>query len=233
MLIGILLPALGRAREASRAAKCLSNQRQIGIAAMMYANDRRDFIPREGVYAFGADPWKRPGWAIDLRPYLDSAVAERVNVGDKFERAPYYHDPSRIDDGHRIHYVVNAVPFLSPGVVSSAGLSNDNLRRGPIRISNIPRPAAVLYITEFAEDSNRAWYNTVYGGNPTWDMQIAQFYDVWYTNQFNGPVGVIRIFPKRHGNGGNAVFMDGHAEHVLAERLMDIPTWDDGIYGFR
>jgi prepilin-type N-terminal cleavage/methylation domain-containing protein len=84
LLIGILLPALGRAREASRAAKCLSNQRQIGIAAMLYANEKRDFIPREGVYAFGTDPWKRPGWAVDLRPYLDAAVVHRENVGDRF-----------------------------------------------------------------------------------------------------------------------------------------------------
>ena len=41
LLIGILLPALGRAREASRQVACLSNERQIGAAARMYMNDNK------------------------------------------------------------------------------------------------------------------------------------------------------------------------------------------------
>ena len=48
VLIGILMPALGAARAQSRAAACLSNVRQIGMAAMMYAQETRlwvSFIP--------------------------------------------------------------------------------------------------------------------------------------------------------------------------------------------
>lgn len=44
-LIGILLPALARAREQSRRAACLSNLRQLGQAMMMYANEHRDRLP--------------------------------------------------------------------------------------------------------------------------------------------------------------------------------------------
>ena len=36
LLIGILLPSLGRAREAARQAACLSNQRQIGAAIIFH-----------------------------------------------------------------------------------------------------------------------------------------------------------------------------------------------------
>jgi len=39
LLIGILLPALSAARESGRAAVCLSNQRQIGIAIHSYAGE--------------------------------------------------------------------------------------------------------------------------------------------------------------------------------------------------
>lgn len=42
LLIGILLPALGKAREAGRQVKCLSNMRQIGTAATAYANDYKE-----------------------------------------------------------------------------------------------------------------------------------------------------------------------------------------------
>ncbi|MBM4107907.1 MAG: type II secretion system protein [Phycisphaerae bacterium] len=44
LLIGILLPALGRAREAGRQVRCLSNVRQFGLAATQYAADYKDRI---------------------------------------------------------------------------------------------------------------------------------------------------------------------------------------------
>lgn len=41
LLIGILLPALGKAREAARSAKCLAGVRQLGLASTVYANDNK------------------------------------------------------------------------------------------------------------------------------------------------------------------------------------------------
>ncbi len=48
LLIGILLPALGSAREAGKTTVCGSNLRQMGIAATTYSNDYR------GLYCTGA-----------------------------------------------------------------------------------------------------------------------------------------------------------------------------------
>lgn len=42
ILIGILLPALGKAREAARLAQCMNNVRQITTGAILYADDQRD-----------------------------------------------------------------------------------------------------------------------------------------------------------------------------------------------
>ncbi len=44
LLISILLPSLGKAREAANRVKCLSNLRQIGLAMQMYANLNKDQI---------------------------------------------------------------------------------------------------------------------------------------------------------------------------------------------
>ena len=45
LLVGLLLPALGRAREEARKTQCRSNLRQVGLAMMMYANDNRGWYP--------------------------------------------------------------------------------------------------------------------------------------------------------------------------------------------
>ena len=45
LLVGLLLPALGRAREEARKTQCRSNLRQIGLAMTMYANDNQGHTP--------------------------------------------------------------------------------------------------------------------------------------------------------------------------------------------
>jgi prepilin-type N-terminal cleavage/methylation domain-containing protein/prepilin-type processing-associated H-X9-DG protein len=48
VLIGILLPALNRARESARSAKCLNNMRQITIAAISFAGEHRGWMVGRG-----------------------------------------------------------------------------------------------------------------------------------------------------------------------------------------
>ena len=45
ILIGILLPALGRARAQARNVQCSSNLRQIGLALQMYVNQNKGLLP--------------------------------------------------------------------------------------------------------------------------------------------------------------------------------------------
>ncbi len=45
LLVGILLPALSAARLTARGAACLSNQRQIGVGLLVYANDFEQDVP--------------------------------------------------------------------------------------------------------------------------------------------------------------------------------------------
>lgn len=53
VLIGLLLPALGSARETANRVVCRSNVRQIGLGLFMYADSHQDFLPHS-VYAH---PW--------------------------------------------------------------------------------------------------------------------------------------------------------------------------------
>ena len=45
LLIGILLPALNKARESARQVKCLSNMRQISLATISFAGEHKGWMP--------------------------------------------------------------------------------------------------------------------------------------------------------------------------------------------
>lgn len=51
VLIGVLLPALNRAREHANQLACLSNLRQLGIGFILYCQDNKGWLPRAAPYA--------------------------------------------------------------------------------------------------------------------------------------------------------------------------------------
>ena len=58
ILAGMLLPALGKAKESARSVVCKSNMRQITLGMMLYVDDNDDFYPWSG----GVDRNLRPDW---------------------------------------------------------------------------------------------------------------------------------------------------------------------------
>jgi type II secretory pathway pseudopilin PulG len=68
ILASMLLPALARAKARANTTKCLNNIRQLGMAAMMYAGDHDDELPRRGRFYTNT-------WAYTLLPYYkDSKI---------------------------------------------------------------------------------------------------------------------------------------------------------------
>lgn len=59
LLIGLLLPALGKARNAARLNKCLANTRQMGLSFTYYANDQKGWYP---LVPFRPPPGPSAGW---------------------------------------------------------------------------------------------------------------------------------------------------------------------------
>src|SRR5947207_2111286 len=69
LLAGLLLPALARARDKGKSAKCQSNLRQLAMAAMMYDEDHQVY-PIGWPPADGFNGPLLPIWYPQLHPYL-------------------------------------------------------------------------------------------------------------------------------------------------------------------
>jgi prepilin-type processing-associated H-X9-DG protein len=81
LLIGILLPALGVARESARRAKCLSNTRQLALACNTYANDVKMgyFIPAFFDWEDNIG-WLFPDYIADYNVAICPSTANRVRA---------------------------------------------------------------------------------------------------------------------------------------------------------
>jgi prepilin-type processing-associated H-X9-DG protein/prepilin-type N-terminal cleavage/methylation domain-containing protein len=88
VMIGILLPALARAREAAETTQCLSNLRQVNLAFLMFANEHGDHLPQTGS-------------AKNTEPFLVNGVTTNVNVrwfGGFYGSPQRFHAPASMLD---------------------------------------------------------------------------------------------------------------------------------------
>jgi prepilin-type N-terminal cleavage/methylation domain-containing protein len=76
ILAALLLPALSRAKGKAQAVACLSNNRQLGLAFGMYANDNKDFIP---------------GWGFEFHdPSYASPPDRRIQPGENMRDISFF-----------------------------------------------------------------------------------------------------------------------------------------------
>ncbi|MCC6285408.1 MAG: prepilin-type N-terminal cleavage/methylation domain-containing protein [Phycisphaerales bacterium] len=249
IIMTILLPSLAGARRSARQVKCLSNQKQIGTALVGYANTYQEWTPRESGISEGltrftplVPAWQRSrtnrasvniSWAFNLRPFLDDRVDPSrgdQGLGDRYVDAPYYKDPARLDDPHQIHYVNNGLKFRKFG----PNVRTTTVGKPPTRMTRYKWADRVMYLTCFTDDpAGFRWGNNYAPGND--ELQISIFYDLWNPSSVTGlgpdtPTEAQRVAPRRHTNGANVVYLDGHAALVPGRDLTNPKNWDDGDY---
>ncbi len=249
LLIGILLPALGQARNAARTAVCLSNLKQIGMALHHYVEANQEYMPREA--GFSETPLQQqqglfnPTWAYMLRQYLDQDWKEKDDMlftggwRELYSTAPYYKDPARRrGDRHELHYVCNGISFNAPYINPLTGTVNNtavnSVAKKPTRMSRYPRPWDCVYLACFADDPNSIHSNAWYSAGQT-NKMLAVYYDLHHVENVNGsnpnsPQYIQRVAPKRHGNGCNALFLDSHARLMVSADVTNPKNWEDGDY---
>lgn len=131
VLISILLPVMGRARESARTVKCLANLRSIGQAIFGYRAENRDSLPWGFAWnrmnAAGANaqsPAYLYSWATLINKYVQkdnsgamypflSSSTENKAVAARFSE--FFQCPS-VDTGtfsQSVHYMANSVAMPS------------------------------------------------------------------------------------------------------------------------
>jgi prepilin-type N-terminal cleavage/methylation domain-containing protein/prepilin-type processing-associated H-X9-DG protein len=138
ILAALLLPALGRAKEKARATQCLSQMRQLGLAALLYVDDNGDEFPRSQHSAFthGQQPWERV-----LAPYLGATDTTWTSL-----LAGVYHCPTD----------KRTTPWsYGFNVYFELGPDDDYTGRPQTwrRTTQVPRPSATIL---FAENTSAA-----------------------------------------------------------------------------
>ncbi len=83
LLIGILLPSLGAARQAARLVACESNTRQLAIGLAIFAHDHEQFLPKawfnDNAYPGGPDwGYEEPFWGWDYVLLTQNISSEDV-----------------------------------------------------------------------------------------------------------------------------------------------------------
>ncbi len=229
-LLGILLPALARARRAAKSEGCLARLRQIGLAGAMYENDNKGYIPRESTIGTTPDTIRdKIPWNVAFRPYLDDRCSPNADLDDQFGVAPYYRCPSRYAGPHGVHYVANGFAFLSPGVPDERGTNDPAFRRGPMLAGLIPFPGRMLYLTDLNDDADGTLFRSWRAQGDT-DISIGQCYDAWLARHVTPGSGDFRIGPWAHEGGASGQYLDGHGAHSPGLFFLDVSSWDDGVY---
>jgi len=81
ILMAILMPALNRAKKQAKGVRCLSNLRQIGVAAHLYANDYDGKVPRDETHGY---------WPMLFMPFL----GETQDLANEYFEVRIYNCPS-------------------------------------------------------------------------------------------------------------------------------------------
>jgi type II secretory pathway pseudopilin PulG len=126
VLVALLLPAIGRAREAARRTECLAHLRSLGQALAMYQ-----------------------GGNDDLLPYAARDVDVRVGDLDPLPALVEHLDASlpRVDEGGGAR---SAAPFVCPSDATAASVRGCSYFYSPIDLmAFLPRAVAQRAITMF------------------------------------------------------------------------------------
>ncbi len=214
ILAGLLLPALAKARERGRAIKCVSNQKQIGLATQLYTDDHDLYPPGRiagftqwdlcvGMYAGG----KESPFTPEARTALFMCPSVKIR-----------------NNGTRLNYSAN------PNVCKEV---KENV--GQVRPNELKRPAEIIIAGDASQYTADGDSHAI-----LWGVQGSRGKEIYWNDgeernagdairtgtDTDGPFDAMDPsgagFRYRHGSEqANLIFADGHVERIGKGKVRD------------
>ncbi len=226
LLVGILMPALGKSRAVARRMLCMTKMVNVGYAMLLYTTDNDEYFP-PSVHSFSiADPVA--AWDVQLASYLGytqfAADPLSVNIftspqlvqlrstlyrcpeDERDQPEPAFAPPdSYLSYGKSVYFELRPdAPDPQEAVVLDGHVWK--------RTVDLPRPTATVVFGEIS------------GGAFGVDHVMAHFWKIGRTEPGDG------LDLVRHGSASNYTYADGHADNAgFAETFdseIDIDRWN-------
>jgi prepilin-type processing-associated H-X9-DG protein len=249
ILAALLLPALRNAKESARAAQCMNNLKQIGIAATAYSSDHNgymlgpadvsagskrwtslEYLPRLGYLPTNlyVHPCQGTGKTLQPKPIVGVAILLCPSLQAKYQGRLNHENQNNAG-----LWQVNYTPSALLGATDADGVTWRNYRTGPLfgpyRLDEIKDPARCILAGDASVNvASGTWY---YGdnlaaayvqGTTGWGSSNTGNFGCHGWNDGSGFTGTIT-----HG-APNLLFWDGHVSrytyhHRNAAGAPDLP----------
>lgn len=221
ILASMLLPALGKARNAARASNCLSNQKQVGMGFLSYAIDNNDCVflsygtdSRSYLALLSSSPaWKQQNTAsikLYAQGYFDWKNANCPSVTNQAKDNP----------GNNINHHLYIYAAPNPQHPHYGG-----------------KTAWSITVTDSAGTPQRFLNLKRFGSNTkyAWGLADSQFSLARNDLQhgYIEPVDNGRLYAARHAMKCNMWFFDGHAAAQSPYAVSDVYKFVSGLVATR
>jgi len=221
ILIAILLPALGSARQRAQQAVCMSNQRQLMLGFATYGDQNRDWWPAGSGRSHDTTIWPHgPVWGRNVAhtmglkyeseqstspgvpavQYTSNAVSRNSYKNNHIFQCPAENYTNGFGGKNATSYVHNSGDQTG---IHGLGISDSYFFHAtnretfrPVRILEVVRPANTFVIGESDQLATNGWY----------DYHNAQY-------SFSYPRG------SWHTGAGTYLWSDGHVTAVMPAEL--------------
>lgn len=157
ILAALLLPSLGKSKELATGTRCQNNQKQLGLAFYLYADDNADHIVGMSTYREGRDFWTGPkpvpGFQGSARARALAETQEGLKRGKLFKYASaveVWHCP-----GDRRFKLPPGRGFAYDRYGGAGGLDGEDEPISVKKYSQIVYPTRAFVFAEEADD--RGW----------------------------------------------------------------------------
>lgn len=229
VLIGILLPALQKARNSAKTMTCLSNLRQLGQATAMYTSAYKNSLPFPVTTAIPtnydkATPTGEALWWNVLDPFLQQAetIENRgtgvasVRMYKRWKQCVVYENfPPAAGTGKQDDLTEFAKTYKMNTHLRSQWMDNN----GPNGPAPNTRHTSTLKVTQIKRNTEVV----LYGDGLSLDL-TGDIHDLGESGAFSMQVGedsnivTVGVPGLRHNKGANILYVDGHADNVVLPR---------------